>query len=414
MLQNVRNLIFICFSRADATPQLDFRMIFENQFKGVNLAKNGDLKVEFFVDEQIKPGQVWQQQILDALSRTKVALILEGTGLMTSAFVQEVEIPKFLADAARDGVTIFRIPVRSVSPFLIPEGLKRLQTVHPMETPLEALRPAKRNAAITKIVNKVMDAYQNNSILRIDELDSPPFKIAVAESVTLFPERLLSWVDHPRFASLNVPLHPGYRSFLEGLKFNNEFIQPKWRFGTISADSAHRFFEIAASFKSTLKEFASAADKPTVVEALERRAAKSYPRFRDAQLALYYMSRRSHGEAAKDQLKHAKSIMTSIFRKHGEFWQAVNDMQEPIKAWDKLAEIDDHDKHQMYALFENGRSIPSCELGILCRLDAACDKSHPYSLEKCHQLLDRICHWTQMANRLMNFVLDAQPLAGGK
>ena len=414
MFQDVRNLIFICFSRADATAQLNFCEIFKNQFEGVNLAKNGDLKVESFVDEQIKPGQQWQKQILDALSRTKVALILEGPGLMTSAFVQQVEIPKFLADAERGGVTIFRIPVRSVSPFLIPDGLKRLQAAHQIETPLEALSAARRNAAITKIVNKVMDAYQNNSALRIDELDSPPFKIAVAESVTLFPERILAWVDNPRFASLNVPLHPGYRSFLEGLKENSEFIQPKWRFGTISADSAHRFFEIASGYKSTLKEYASAVEKPTVVEALERRAAKSYPRFRDAQLALYYMSRRSPGDVAKDQLKHAKSIMTSIFRKHGEFWQAVNDMQVPIKAWDKLAEIDDHDKHQMHVLIENGLSVPSCELGILCRLDAACDKSHPHSLEKCHQLLDRICHWMQMANRLMNLVLDAQPLAGGK
>jgi hypothetical protein len=159
--QHQRDQIFICYSRTD-NQNPDFREMLVRQLKAVNLAQQGILQLEFFVDEQIKPGARWRDEIQRALSRTRVAVILEGAGLMASEFVQREEIPSFLKAAQDDaGITVFRVPVRHVSELLVPPALQGIQAAWPLNAPLSGLSGSKRDAALAEIVAKIVKAYAN-------------------------------------------------------------------------------------------------------------------------------------------------------------------------------------------------------------------------------------------------------------
>ena len=153
-----RDLIFICFARED-NRDTDFRAIFVEQLNAVNLAQNENIVLDYFVDKQIQVGSKWRDEIKIALSKTRIALILEGPGLTQSEFVQTQELPTLLRAAKVDGVLIFRVPIRHVSKYAIPDGLKEFQTALPAESPLSSLEVAKRDKAISKIVDALVEEY---------------------------------------------------------------------------------------------------------------------------------------------------------------------------------------------------------------------------------------------------------------
>jgi hypothetical protein len=157
--KNDRDLIFICYSRAD-NENPNFCELLQRQFNAVNLAQGGRMKLCFFTDTLIKPGALWQDEIKAALGRTRVAAILEGPGLMASKFVQETEIRSFLeAERCRAGITIFRIPVRHMSQYVVPNELKGFQAAWSLDQPLADLARPRRDAAIATIIDKIVEAY---------------------------------------------------------------------------------------------------------------------------------------------------------------------------------------------------------------------------------------------------------------
>jgi hypothetical protein len=157
--ENDRDLIFICYSRAD-NENPNFCELLQRQFNAVNLAQGGRMKLRSFADTHIKPGARWRDEIKAALGRTRVAAILEGPGLMASEFVQENEIPSFLkAEEGRAGITVFRIPVRHVSQYQVPDDLKAFQAAWPLDRPLAGLTGSQRDLAMAKIIDRLVEAY---------------------------------------------------------------------------------------------------------------------------------------------------------------------------------------------------------------------------------------------------------------
>ena len=73
--------------------------------------------------------------------------------------MQTQELPTLLRAAKVDGVLIFRVPIRHVSKYAIPDGLKEFQTALPAESPLSSLEVAKRDKAISKIVDALVEEY---------------------------------------------------------------------------------------------------------------------------------------------------------------------------------------------------------------------------------------------------------------
>ena len=60
------------------------------------------MRIEVFSDEQIKTGADWLAEIEQALPRTRVAVLLTGTGFLASEFVMTKEVPTFLEAKSRN------------------------------------------------------------------------------------------------------------------------------------------------------------------------------------------------------------------------------------------------------------------------------------------------------------------------
>ncbi len=65
--------------------------------------------VEFWDDTQIEAGESWQDEIEKALAQSESAMLLVSQDFLDSKFISEVELPKMLLNAQREGKKIFWI-----------------------------------------------------------------------------------------------------------------------------------------------------------------------------------------------------------------------------------------------------------------------------------------------------------------
>jgi len=91
-----RDTVFISYSHVDR-PWLDIIM---RHFKPLKD------RIDFWEDSQIVPGQKWEEEIRNAISRAKVALLLVSADFFGSEFITKQEIPPLLKAAEKDGATI--------------------------------------------------------------------------------------------------------------------------------------------------------------------------------------------------------------------------------------------------------------------------------------------------------------------
>jgi hypothetical protein len=372
-----RDLVFICFCREDQRT-IDFRDELRTQLDAVKSnGKIGDF--DFFDDEQISPGSDWRRRILDALRRTRVALLLEGPGFMASSFVMKAEVPKFLNDARLDGVTLFRVPVKKYATSVVPAELEKLQFGWTGK-PLGELTHARRMGANARIIDSIVKAY-GRTPAPDDELDEPPFTVAgytEHRNLIVYPERVAAWARAPGFAELHAPLCD---EFVNWLATKLQPITPLWRLSLPKRD--------VAALTATLRK------NENEIKALEIVVAKLYPRFRDAHIALLSCLHDGQRNFSRDNLKHAKGVMRSLCRKNGDFWKPLSNSI----AIGALEQFDDY--------VTACQCIPICMLGILQRLDYACEQPHAdVSLNMSYLCLDRMCHWLLMLHRLLNLALD--------
>ena len=68
--------------------------------------------IKIWTDKDIEPGMKWQDEIRDALSRTKVAVLMISTDFLSSDFITNQELPSLLAAAQSEGVAILPVIVK--------------------------------------------------------------------------------------------------------------------------------------------------------------------------------------------------------------------------------------------------------------------------------------------------------------
>jgi hypothetical protein len=154
-----RDIIFFSYSRRD-NRNPNFCEMLVRHFQALGPGRPGQLPPPFFVDVDIQPGARWPEEINRALRRTRVAVLLDGPGLMTSDFVQRVEVPAFLrAQQDGEGIQILRVPIRHVDPCLVPPGLLAVPPAWPLDQPLAGLSGAAREAALAEVVTRILAAY---------------------------------------------------------------------------------------------------------------------------------------------------------------------------------------------------------------------------------------------------------------
>lgn len=99
----VRNQVFVSYSHADEEYLKRLRV-------HLGLLERRNIKI--WTDKDIAPGMKWQDEIRDALTKTKVAVLLISTDFLSSDFITRQELPPLLAAAQSEGVEILPVIVK--------------------------------------------------------------------------------------------------------------------------------------------------------------------------------------------------------------------------------------------------------------------------------------------------------------
>jgi hypothetical protein len=118
--------------------------------------------VQVWDDTKIEAGDLWREQIAQALASTRVAILLISADFIASDFIAKHELPTLLLAAERDGALI--LPV-IVAPSIYSEidELSRFQAANSPDKPLLQLSRGKQEQILTDVANQVLSKFQTPS-----------------------------------------------------------------------------------------------------------------------------------------------------------------------------------------------------------------------------------------------------------
>ena len=146
-----RDLVFISYSHKD-------RLYF-NQAQAHLQALESLGKLEFWTDERIEAGALWQSEIAAALARARVALLLVSSDYLASDFIRNNELPHLLGAAAEGGVKIIWVPI--AASMYKESAIAKFQAAWSPEKPLSNLRLPERKKAWVEICQKILAAFHS-------------------------------------------------------------------------------------------------------------------------------------------------------------------------------------------------------------------------------------------------------------
>ncbi|MGH3927823.1 MAG: TIR domain-containing protein, partial [Pseudonocardiaceae bacterium] len=114
--------------------------------------------VNVWFDKEIKPSQIWRQEIAEAMASTSVAVMLVSANFLKSDFISSEELPYFLEAAKSREVTILWV---LLSDCLYTETpLVDYQAAHDIAYPIAPGSRAKRQAVWTRICAEIRRATE--------------------------------------------------------------------------------------------------------------------------------------------------------------------------------------------------------------------------------------------------------------
>ena len=116
--------------------------------------------IEHFDDTNIKPGADWRAEIMAALARAKIAILLVSADFLASDFIAADELPPLLKKAEAGGTIILPV-ILSPCRFTNTPALARFQAVNDPRTPLESLTRAESEAVLLRVADAVEQALHN-------------------------------------------------------------------------------------------------------------------------------------------------------------------------------------------------------------------------------------------------------------
>lgn len=133
--------VFVSYSHKDR------RWLLELQTMLKPLVHNG--AIDLWDDTKIQPGAMWEQEIGEALTSSKVAVLLVSANFLASDFITQNELPLLLRMAQAEGTTIFWIYVSSC--LYKQTEIVRYQAAHDVSRPLDRMTKANRQAVLSEI-----------------------------------------------------------------------------------------------------------------------------------------------------------------------------------------------------------------------------------------------------------------------
>lgn len=144
-----RTQVFVSYSHADTDFLEDMKRHFK-PFLG---------EISFLDDSRIEAGQKWKQEIAQAISKTKVAILLVSADFLGSEFISSNELPPLLSAAEKEGATILIVILK---PCLFEEfpALNQFLAMNPPSKPVTRMDLNEREELFVNLVRqtkKVLD-----------------------------------------------------------------------------------------------------------------------------------------------------------------------------------------------------------------------------------------------------------------
>src|ERR1051326_4652781 len=147
---NDRTKVFISYSHKDT----EYLRELQEQLGG--LQRRG--LIDVWVDTHLEAGDVWLEEIRQALLAARAAVLLVSPSFLNSKFITEEEVPYLLQAARREQVKILPIILK---PCLFGETeLKDYQAVNSPERPLSNMDETQRGQVWVEVVKRVQAALE--------------------------------------------------------------------------------------------------------------------------------------------------------------------------------------------------------------------------------------------------------------
>ncbi|HEU5382535.1 MAG TPA: NACHT domain-containing protein [Ktedonobacteraceae bacterium] len=160
-----RTRVFLCYSQKEQKYAREF-------LEHLKLYGDRGL-ITCWSDQDLQAGEDWRTQIIDALQKTKVAVLLLSVGFFNSAFLQQEEIPRILAAARAGELMILQVLVRTCSYEVT--ALEPFQFALPPEKPLAGIHNTeKRNTAWKQVCGEVVRALSEPAPIVSESFCQPP------------------------------------------------------------------------------------------------------------------------------------------------------------------------------------------------------------------------------------------------
>ena len=107
-------------------------------------------------DTRLEAGQVWREEIKQAITSAKVAILLVSADFLASDFVEKEELPPLLKKAEENGTKIVSV---ILSPCLFREttSISRFMTLNDPQEPLDKLNESERNEHWVRLARIILD-----------------------------------------------------------------------------------------------------------------------------------------------------------------------------------------------------------------------------------------------------------------
>ncbi len=144
--EQVKQSVFVSYSHQDAS--------YLERLKKHFVPLQNKYEISLWCDTDIKPGELFNPEILKSLNKASVAVLMVSADFLASDFIRNNELPLLLKAGIKKGKTI--IPV-IVSPcrFLQEEMLSQFQAINPPSKPLSKQTFTQKEETYVKIVDRI-------------------------------------------------------------------------------------------------------------------------------------------------------------------------------------------------------------------------------------------------------------------
>lgn len=145
---STRDRVFVSYSRLDAR-WLEMLKTHLKPFE-----RSGEIKR--WDDTEIKPGQIWKDEIRKGMQSAKVVVLLVSPDFLASDFIANDELPLLLKAAETDGATILSLIIKPCS-FVHNEDIAKYQAINPPNKTLAKMSTADRHQVFSSLTSRILE-----------------------------------------------------------------------------------------------------------------------------------------------------------------------------------------------------------------------------------------------------------------